>query len=327
MIARPTSSLVPTFGRSAPTDRRASVRCVRARSTAVSMLRDDGRRHRTRLALRALQLHEDGGESLREIVVNVAREAVALLEDRLAPLFDTLLLDESAVMQRECSLPGDGLDQGDAPPLTFVAVARLARAERDPSQVLVADHERRHQRRAEPLLTDEVAHAGRHPLVIGAVFNRLMPARLIRKEMTRKGLARELRRLPLGTVGGEHLAFQVHHPDIAALLVLVDQPDADLVAFAFFGERLAGARGRSRRCPARGRADRPRTSRRRSESSPGTRRVGAQSSRVSAPHAASPRLAASREERAASDATPQPTGSVTSAPLGDSIWCSISSFP
>ena len=146
----------------------------------------DRRRQRTRFALRALQLHQDRGESLREVVVDVAREAVALLEDRLAPLFDTLLFHEPAVMQRQRRLPGDGLDQRDAPPLSLAAVARLARAERDPPQVLVADHERRHQRRAEPLLTDEVAHAGRHPLVIGAVLDRLMPARLIRKQMTRQ---------------------------------------------------------------------------------------------------------------------------------------------
>ena len=44
----------PTLGRSAPTDRRASVRCVRARSTAVSTLAATARRQRAAaLALRA----------------------------------------------------------------------------------------------------------------------------------------------------------------------------------------------------------------------------------------------------------------------------------
>ena len=82
------SSPLPTLGRSAPTERRASVRCVRASSTAVSMLVATGGRQAAGLALRRLKLHEDRGKSLREVVVDVAREPVALFEDCLAALLD-----------------------------------------------------------------------------------------------------------------------------------------------------------------------------------------------------------------------------------------------
>src|SRR4030095_2640504 len=47
-------------------------------------------------ALRGLELHEDGAESLREVVVNIARQAIALLEDRLAAFFQALLLVDAA---------------------------------------------------------------------------------------------------------------------------------------------------------------------------------------------------------------------------------------
>src|SRR5688572_25587028 len=142
-------------------------------------------------------------------------------------------------MQRECRLPAERLTQGDAPPLSLsLAVARFAGAERDPSQVLVADQERRHERHAEPLPTDEVSHVGGHPLVVRAVLDCLVPARLVRKQMTPKTLTRKLRRLPLGTADREDLAVDMRHPDVAALLILVDQPDGDLVAFALLGKRL-----------------------------------------------------------------------------------------
>ncbi len=49
-----------------------------------------------RRALRRLQLHEDRGEALRQRVVDVARDAVALLEHGLAALFDVALLEHAA---------------------------------------------------------------------------------------------------------------------------------------------------------------------------------------------------------------------------------------
>ena len=99
-------------------DRSARFGQMRARQIHRGL---DARRHRRRqaagLALSALELHENGGEPLREVVVDVAGEAVALLEDRLAPLFEPIELHHPAVMQRESRLPGDGFDQHHAPPL------------------------------------------------------------------------------------------------------------------------------------------------------------------------------------------------------------------
>ena len=69
---------------------------MRARSTAVSSLCATGASAVPDLALRRLQLHQDGAEALREVVVNVAREAVALFENRLAPLFGATALDQRA---------------------------------------------------------------------------------------------------------------------------------------------------------------------------------------------------------------------------------------
>ena len=114
------SSPWPTFGRRAPTDRRASVRCVRARSTAVSTLDATAAgSDAAALALRRLQLHQDRGEPLRQVVVNVARQAVALFEHRLAALFAAIEIDQPAVVQRERGLTRDRLDERDAPPLAL----------------------------------------------------------------------------------------------------------------------------------------------------------------------------------------------------------------
>ena len=79
------------------------------------------------LAARSLELHQDGGEALREIVVDVARETVALFEDRLAALFGAAALDDAAVMQRERRLPRDRFDQLHAPPVVISVSAPRAR--------------------------------------------------------------------------------------------------------------------------------------------------------------------------------------------------------
>ena len=86
-------------------------------------LRGKGRGHDRQLAAGALQLHQDRREALCEVVMDVARETIALLENRLAPLLDAAPLDDAAVMQRERRLPGDGLEQLDAPPLALLLIA------------------------------------------------------------------------------------------------------------------------------------------------------------------------------------------------------------
>ena len=101
-------------------DRSPRFRQMRARQVDGGLdARGDRRRQDARLPLRRLQLHQDGRESLRQVVVNVARETVALFEDRLAPLLAPILLDETAVVQRQRRLTRDRLDQHDAPPLAL----------------------------------------------------------------------------------------------------------------------------------------------------------------------------------------------------------------
>ena len=102
-------------GRSAQTERRASTMCVRARSTAVSMLRATAGGSARRGALRPLQLHQDGGEALRQRVVDVAGEAVALLEHGLPARLGPALFGELALMQRQRRLPRHRVEQRAVP--------------------------------------------------------------------------------------------------------------------------------------------------------------------------------------------------------------------
>src|SRR5262245_33458414 len=91
----------------------------------------DRRRQRTRLALRRLKLHQDRGESLREIVVDVTGKPVPLLEHRLVTLLQTAAFGDAMLMQRERRLAGDRLEDGDTPPL--VRTRRRVGREREPS--------------------------------------------------------------------------------------------------------------------------------------------------------------------------------------------------
>ena len=172
------SSPSPTFGRSAPTDRRASTMCVRARSTAVSMLARDCRRQRRALPLRGLQLHQDRGEPLREVVVNVAGEPIALLEDRLAALLEPASARQAALVQRQRRLPRNRLDQRDAPPAVALEASATSRASssRDcvpprTSGVTTGD--------SAPCSRLNVAHGFRQPRIVACVLDGLAPARLV----------------------------------------------------------------------------------------------------------------------------------------------------
>ena len=109
---------------------------------ALASVARDGRRHRASLPLRRLQLHEDRGESLGQVVVNIAREPIAFLEDCLAPFFDPIVLDEPAVMQRQRRLPRDRLDQHDAAPVAFRIGPPIA-AHRHPAEHALAEPQRR----------------------------------------------------------------------------------------------------------------------------------------------------------------------------------------
>ena len=136
-------------GRSAATDRRASIRCVRARSTAVSRLRAAAGGSRDAAALRRLQLHQDGAEALRQRVVDVARDAVALLEHRLPARFEQALIGEPAVIERERGLTRRGVDAAPGATRARTGVPATLDSAIQPS-VFGASTQRRDQRAATP---------------------------------------------------------------------------------------------------------------------------------------------------------------------------------
>src|SRR4029453_8602946 len=75
-----------------------------------------GRRQAAAFALGRLKLHQDRGEALCQVVVDVACQTVTLFEDRLAALFTPIELDQATVVQGESRLPRDCLDTNPPPP-------------------------------------------------------------------------------------------------------------------------------------------------------------------------------------------------------------------
>ena len=101
----------------APTPSGAPRPCACGRDRrAVSRLRGHRRRQRPPAgALRRLQLHQDRREALRQRVVDVAGDAVALFEHRLTARFERLCSSEAAVVQGQRRLPRHRLEQRRAP--------------------------------------------------------------------------------------------------------------------------------------------------------------------------------------------------------------------
>ena len=200
----------------------------------MSMLRAAGGRQRA-FALRGLQLHQDRAEALGEVVVNVARQAIALLEDRLAAFLERA----SARRCGSCAARAPRVVRSLRP-------ARCATTSRPrvprPRRALI--HPRflpprmsgatRVEYRPFSLLNSRTS-CGRRAIV-AAIFDGLFPAFLVVEEELRHREAREVGGPEVRVV--EHLAEQVRHPEIAALLVFVDQPHAGGVALALFGQRL-----------------------------------------------------------------------------------------
>ena len=91
-------------------------------------------------ALRRLQLHQDGGEALRQRVVDVAGQAVALFEDGLSPRLGTALFGELALMERQRRLPRHCVEQRAMP--GAIAERCPAGGQREPSEVTRRQHER-----------------------------------------------------------------------------------------------------------------------------------------------------------------------------------------
>ena len=202
---------------------------------AVSMLCVDCRGQRRALAPRGLQLHQDRAEPLRQVVVNVAGETIALLEDGFAALLDPVPLEQPALMQREPRVPRDRLDERDAPPRSL---SRVGHADRDPSKILSADHHRRDDGGQAAVRRVELAHGLRNPRIVGGILDRRHPAWLVVEQVLRLCLrlsnGGEFGEIPRG----DHLAPEVGHPELAALLVFVEQPHAGHVALGLFGQRL-----------------------------------------------------------------------------------------
>ena len=146
------SSIASSIGTSVVRCARSAMRCSAAATSSRSLRLRPQRRHRSarldqvrarqidgRLeaargrrrqadpaaALRRLQLHQDRAEALRQRVVDVARDAVALLEHRLAALFEPALIGQPAVVERQRRLPRRGFEQRAAPaPLALGIAAR-----------------------------------------------------------------------------------------------------------------------------------------------------------------------------------------------------------
>ena len=128
-------------------------------------------------ALRRLQLHQDGGEALRQRVVDVARDAIALFEHRLAPLFEPALLGQPAVVQRQRRLTRHGVEQRAAP--APLAARNRGRRQRHPAEVARRQHQRRDEQRVDAGRGVERAHRLGQPRVVAGVLDDLGPARRV----------------------------------------------------------------------------------------------------------------------------------------------------
>ena len=102
-------------GRSAPTDRRASTMCVRARSTAVSMLRATGGGQRRRRSLRRPAAASGSRRSPARACRGCRARAGCALRAPPGGALRAALLGELALMQRERRLPGHRVEQRAMP--------------------------------------------------------------------------------------------------------------------------------------------------------------------------------------------------------------------
>ena len=201
-------------------------------------------RKRAGLAPRGLQLHENRGKALRQVVVNVARQTIALFENRLAPFLESIAFDETIVMQRQRRLACDGFDQHDAPPLVL-GLSGAAGAERHPSERARAEQQRRGDEHAATGAAAEREHLLRKARIVELVFDRLRPSRRVAEQMSRHALAgkagrRRRRRCtpstPFVGVTRRSFTYAIHRSQCGSLLV--DQPHRARVALALLDHHL-----------------------------------------------------------------------------------------
>src|ERR1700752_5317580 len=101
-----------------------------------------------------------------------------------------------------------------------------------------AERERRDLDRVDLAAPGELADRRRQARVVGLVRDRLRPARDEPEQVDRHRLARAGPVAPVATLARVEPAALVAHPELGALLVVVEQPDVADLALAFVDERL-----------------------------------------------------------------------------------------
>src|SRR5580693_7313215 len=87
---------------------------ARQMNSRLEALGDD-RRLRRRVPLRGLKVHENRAKTLCQRVMDIARDAVTLLEHRLATSLEQTLLAHAAVEERESGLSRRRVEHGAEP--------------------------------------------------------------------------------------------------------------------------------------------------------------------------------------------------------------------
>ena len=127
--------------------------------------------------------------------MNVARQAVALFENRLAPLLGPMQIDQTVVMQRERGLVRDRLDEDDAPPAAL-GFCKPERCTRSSIRACGSRGQRRGNGLGQAVAAAEFAHWIRQPGINVGVFDRLAPARRVLEQVIREACAGMARRPP-----------------------------------------------------------------------------------------------------------------------------------
>ena len=196
---------------------------MRARSTAVVEADDRGRREAAgAAALRRLQVHQDCAEALGERVVNVACDPVSLLQHGLASRLEQALIDQAAVIQRERRLLRGRVEQCVTPAPLALGVSDTR--QRNPAERLRRQSKGSHQQRLHVRRTIECAHRLGQPVIVSVVFQDRVVALLGVAQMPAHTLALKVQRRPAFAVGGERLAGDVRHPQVALAARLINQP-------------------------------------------------------------------------------------------------------
>src|SRR5262245_26015846 len=128
-------------------------------------------------------------------------------------------------MQCQRCLTRDGLDQHHMPPRRAVTIWNSPARQLDPAERSAADPQGRNDHPVDAGLPMEVTNRIRQAWIAALVGDRAGPARLVCHEMTAEALVREWQPLPTTRVPLVKAIDDVRHPHVAALLIVVEQPD------------------------------------------------------------------------------------------------------